>query len=83
MAPALTVPPAEDAPLVVQKKNGVDFKTEYEVSENYDGDYRFAPIEEAEVSRAMIKRFVSSRICLKQAADQTLVVFVDLSVILT
>lgn len=28
----------------------------YDVSENYEGEYRFAPIEEAEVSRAMIKR---------------------------
>ncbi|KAJ8474524.1 hypothetical protein ONZ45_g15925 [Pleurotus djamor] len=29
----------------------------YEIAENYDGDYKFAPIEEAEVSRAMIKRY--------------------------
>ncbi|KAJ3966226.1 hypothetical protein EV361DRAFT_936141 [Lentinula raphanica] len=26
------------------------------VAENYNGKYRFAPIQEAEVSRAMIKR---------------------------
>ena len=30
----------------------------YDVKEDYDGDYRFAPIEEAQVSRAMIKRCV-------------------------
>lgn len=28
----------------------------YDTAENYDGGYKFAPIEEAEVSRAMIKR---------------------------
>ena len=30
----------------------------YDVKEDYDGDYRFAPIEEAQVSRAMIKRCI-------------------------
>lgn len=30
--------------------------TEYDVCEDYEGNYRFAPIEEAQVSRAMIKR---------------------------
>ncbi|KAJ7600628.1 Thi4 family-domain-containing protein, partial [Mycena floridula] len=29
----------------------------YETLEDYDGKYRFAPIEEAQVSRAMIKRY--------------------------
>ena len=28
----------------------------YDCKEDYNGDYRFAPIEEAQVSRAMIKR---------------------------
>lgn len=28
-----------------------------DVSENYDGQYRFAPIQESQVSRAMIKRY--------------------------
>ncbi|KAJ3862001.1 thiazole biosynthetic enzyme [Lentinula novae-zelandiae] len=28
-----------------------------DVAENYDGQYRFAPIQEAQVSRAMIKRY--------------------------
>lgn len=37
-------------------KNGLNGKLAYDVSENYEGNYRFAPIEEAEVSRAMIKR---------------------------
>ncbi|KAI0320520.1 Thi4-domain-containing protein [Amylostereum chailletii] len=39
--------------------NGKGTFTEADVSENYDGDYRFAPIEEAQVSRAMIKRCAS------------------------
>ena len=30
----------------------------YDCKEDYNGDYRFAPIEEAQVSRAMIKRSV-------------------------
>ena len=34
--------------------------TNYEVSENYEGKYQFAPIEEAQVTRAMIKRSVLS-----------------------
>ncbi|KAF4577208.1 thiamine metabolism- protein [Pleurotus pulmonarius] len=29
----------------------------YDTAENYDGEYKFAPIEEAEVSRAMIRRY--------------------------
>lgn len=58
MAPALTVPMTEEAPLLASKKNGVE--TKFEIAENYDGDYRFAPIEEAQVSRAMIKRYVCS-----------------------
>ncbi|KAJ6613286.1 thiazole biosynthetic enzyme [Mycena sp. CBHHK59/15] len=33
-------------------------KTDFE--ENYDGSYRFAPIEEAQVSRAMIKRYFNT-----------------------
>jgi cysteine-dependent adenosine diphosphate thiazole synthase len=32
----------------------------YDVSEDYAGRYRFAPIEEAQVTRAMIKRSVFS-----------------------
>ena len=34
---------------------------DYDVLEDYDGKYRFAPIEEAEVSRAMIKRYVDAK----------------------
>jgi thiamine thiazole synthase len=30
----------------------------YNILEDYHGGYRFAPIEEAQVSRAMIKRWV-------------------------
>jgi len=32
----------------------------YDVVENYDGGYRFAPIQEAQVSRAMIKRYMNT-----------------------
>jgi thiamine thiazole synthase len=31
-----------------------------DVLEDYNGNYKFAPIEEAEVSRAMIKRYADS-----------------------
>lgn len=37
--------------------SGTNGSAKYEISENYDGQYRFAPIEEAQVSRAMIKRY--------------------------
>lgn len=40
------------------KNRGVETKKPADQSENYDGHYRFAPIEEAQVSRAMIKRYV-------------------------
>jgi cysteine-dependent adenosine diphosphate thiazole synthase len=56
MAPALTIPQADEAPLFESMKNSTQAETKLEVAENYDGDYRFAPIEEAQVSRAMIKR---------------------------
>ena len=58
MAPPVALAPEIQEPSVLQtKKNGFATNgTQYEVSENYDGDYRFAPIEEAQVSRAMIKR---------------------------
>ncbi|KAF9013266.1 thiazole biosynthetic enzyme [Cyathus striatus] len=32
----------------------------YDVNENYEGAYRFAPIEEAQVSRAMIRRYFNT-----------------------
>lgn len=39
------------------KKNAIAVgTTQYDVCEDYEGNYRFAPIEEAQVSRAMIKR---------------------------
>ena len=63
MAPpvATTAPDAQES-LIYQLKNAVSQQSNgahHDVSENYDGDYRFAPIEEAQVSRAMIKRYVS------------------------
>jgi thiamine thiazole synthase len=49
MSPAQTL----DTPLTTYPSS-----QKYDVAENYEGQYRFAPIEEAEVSRAMIKRYV-------------------------
>jgi thiamine thiazole synthase len=34
----------------------------YNILEDYQGGYRFAPIEEAQVSRAMIKRWVARNV---------------------
>lgn len=59
MAPAVTYGTlADDVPILLNK-NGVKGDVHngtYDVKEDYNGDYRFAPIEEAQVSRAMIKR---------------------------
>ena len=55
--PVAVVPEFQESPILQLKKdlqNGNG--TQFEVKENYDGDYQFAPIEEAQVSRAMIKR---------------------------
>lgn len=51
------------------KTNGA---TDYdsEVDENWEGKYRFAPIQEAQVSRAMIKRYVAAS--LKRCGGQWL-----------
>ncbi|KAI0365748.1 Thi4-domain-containing protein [Pilatotrama ljubarskyi] len=49
----------DEAPLLLNKaavKADVSNGT-YQTKEDYEGDYRFAPIEEAQVSRAMIKRY--------------------------
>ena len=60
MAPPVSVSPvAQEQSILTLKKNLADGNgAQYEVKEDYDGDYRFAPIEEAQVSRAMIKRYV-------------------------
>jgi hypothetical protein len=50
MAPAQTLPDVR-APSTPVLKQGVQ--------EDYEGNYRFAPIEEAQVARAMIKRLAS------------------------
>jgi len=53
--------PIDDAPILQAKKNGVNgSKPSYDVLEDYEGGYRFAPIEEAQVSRAMIKRYFNT-----------------------
>lgn len=41
-------------------KNGNGVSYADKVVEDYEGNYQFAPIEEAEVSRAMIKRYVGT-----------------------
>ncbi|EIW59459.1 Thi4-domain-containing protein [Trametes versicolor FP-101664 SS1] len=60
MAPAVTFDSQPlEAPLLLNK-TGVKSEVAngaYDVKEDYNGDYRFAPIEEAQVSRAMIKRY--------------------------
>lgn len=56
--PVATLPNTVDLyPINLTKKNdSVVQRTQYDVCEDYEGNYRFAPIEEAQVSRAMIKR---------------------------
>ncbi|KAK0487662.1 thiazole biosynthetic enzyme [Armillaria novae-zelandiae] len=51
MAPAPLLQTSAPAPPSFPQKAFMD------VSENYDGQYRFAPIQESQVSRAMIKRY--------------------------
>lgn len=43
-------------------KNGNGVSYAEKAFEDYEGNYQFAPIEEAEVSRAMIKRSVKESI---------------------
>ncbi|KAI8994127.1 Thi4-domain-containing protein [Trametes punicea] len=60
MAPAVIYGSQPDEVPLLLNKNGVKADVAggtYDVKEDYDGDYRFAPIEEAQVSRAMIKRY--------------------------
>lgn len=40
--------------------NGNGVSSKLDIFEDYQGNYRFAPIEEAQVSRAMIKRYFTS-----------------------
>ena len=60
MAPAVIYgTQADEVPLLLGKtgiKDAPAVNATYDVKEDYNGDYRFAPIEEAQVSRAMIKR---------------------------
>jgi len=65
--PTMAPPVALDsAPLqdLLSLKNGVNGQaakaSAADVNEDYAGDYRFAPIEEAQVSRAMIKRYFNT-----------------------
>lgn len=58
MAPPVAVgSESQDSPILMLKRDAQNnHGTQYDVSEDYNGHYRFAPIEEAQVSRAMIKR---------------------------
>ncbi|KAI0789722.1 Thi4-domain-containing protein [Abortiporus biennis] len=67
MSPPVAVSPStqiEQAPFMLSKGNGITTTTtkfdSSEALENYEGNYRFAPIEEAQVSRAMIKRYFNT-----------------------
>ena len=62
MAPAVIYDTQTDeAPQLINKAALKDASLvsngSYDCKEDYNGDYRFAPIEEAQVSRAMIKRY--------------------------
>jgi thiamine thiazole synthase len=60
MAPAQIIPDVRASATIVPKQG---------VLEDYEGNYRFAPIEEAQVARAMIKRSVSVQTVLVDAND--------------
>ncbi|EIN12978.1 thiazole biosynthetic enzyme [Punctularia strigosozonata HHB-11173 SS5] len=65
MAPVAVNSPAQsfldDSPLLSKKVdslgNGTKANGDVQVREDWEGNYQFAPIHEAEVSRAMIKRY--------------------------
>jgi thiamine thiazole synthase len=52
--PVATSTYLEDSPVMLKKP--LD-NVQYETKEDYAGDYKFAPIKEAQVSRAMTKRY--------------------------
>ncbi|KAF5319936.1 hypothetical protein D9611_011036 [Ephemerocybe angulata] len=60
MAPALTLEQVETRPETPSKPSLAKDAAQAGIQENYDGQYRFAPIEEAQVSRAMIKRYFNT-----------------------
>lgn len=63
MSPALTLdtPGSLDATTTTATKSNTP--VQYDIAEDYTGSYRFAPIEEAQVSRAMIKRSAIHVLC--------------------
>ncbi|CAL1712604.1 unnamed protein product [Somion occarium] len=60
MAPVATLPTSEQNPVLLAKANANGSKADFHASEDYNGNYQFAPIEEAQVSRAMIKRYFNT-----------------------
>jgi len=57
MAPQVLPSVLPESILSLKTTDRTNGTTHHEVSEDYAGQYRFAPIEEAQVSRAMIKRY--------------------------
>ncbi|THH19199.1 hypothetical protein EW146_g1917 [Bondarzewia mesenterica] len=61
--PIATSPTYEDTTSIlssIKSGLGANIKVAPEVAEDYEGKYQFAPIEEAQVSRAMIKRYFNT-----------------------
>ncbi|KAG6854649.1 hypothetical protein C0991_003297 [Blastosporella zonata] len=48
------------APVTLDTRVTTDASPNHDILENYEGKYRFAPIEEAQVSRAMTKRYFNT-----------------------
>lgn len=71
MSPPVAIAPQPEEQLaILSMKNGINGERAFDVAENYEGNYRFAPIEEAQVSRAMIKRSVlQSRVVVFMLAN--------------
>ncbi|CAE6497468.1 unnamed protein product, partial [Rhizoctonia solani] len=46
-----------DSPVLAKKPLATDGQVQYETKEDYNGEYKFAPIKESQVSRAMTKRY--------------------------
>jgi cysteine-dependent adenosine diphosphate thiazole synthase len=73
MAPIAVSSLVDQDPISLLKQglngNSTHTNDNVDVKEDYAGDYRFAPIEEAQVSRAMIKRYVLTIIARIRRTD--------------
>lgn len=61
MAPSVSVLSPPEQTTIQAVKANIKAENGQDVLEDYAGNYKFAHIEEAQVSRAMIKRFVYSQ----------------------